>query len=566
MPRWQKWITAEYLQGITRCLRIGDIWFLPRLVLDFKSFTDINRLPNFLMLWAEKIEGLNFLIRRINNFNEFFDAFKKNLLPPEAGYDERDVEGEANNLFLRFLFALKEIYWEYFSSHNGNFSRVLRGFDEPPWMTELPTAVQGNLRYDAAIQRFDDPHIMPEVPFTGIGYLLREDGLFKKVADALYLWRLFEIAQLSNLTDPTRDYPQRFIHSRLAHSMTVYVIMALILFNNRKAIPKGLFKNGCVAALIHDIATVAGGDGTKMVDPGYFCEEKNFAEYLNLFRHRWKKICEDLGLDESWITDIVNGCGLGGKILNISDKWGYGSYDTSVFLNRYCPNDWRLQPAGYTEVQDFIQQNPLAFSAWDSVKVMGDEVFFLSPESLGQALFARAMMIEKLYYEKDSRSFEAVLANIVLKYLFAKGKLDRQKLFLMNDNDLEEIVSQFTGIPFSFHYGHALGTIESEAFASIEEAYRRETEIIASGNAFVVLEDCRGRINPATDFLTLDHNKRIRPFSEACPEMTEKIHEKTTLKELIFLHRLTSVEIKPSVAKILEKFHLQELKRRDQNS
>jgi HD superfamily phosphohydrolase len=560
MPRRPEWITADYLQNMTRCLPIGDIWFLPRLIIDFKTFTDIHRLPSILKNWAEKIDGLGFLARRVEEFEKIFNAFSKNH-PMEIEFDERDIEQMANNLFMMSLIQLKEIYWKYFRECNGNFSKPLRRLDEPGWIADLPKPVQGDLRATGAIRRFD-PYIFPELPFTGVGYLIRDGEFSDQIAKALYLWRLQEIAQLSNLIDPTPSHPLRFTHTRLVHSFDVYALITLILFNNRFSLPRGFFKNGCSGGLLHDIATSSGGDGTKMVDPTLFCEEKNFSYYLDLYRRNWEKVCRKFGLDEKLIIEMINGLGILGEILDIADKLAYVGRDVSVYLSRYNPNNLGINPQRYYQVSDFSRSHPFFCSAWDSVRIAEGKVFFENPKALADALQARAFMQRDLYFNERSRSFESILGNIILKYMHSKGKLRREDLLQKNDRFLEGIVARFSGIESVFFSGYSLGELAAETYATMDSARRREWELFESGNILVAIEDTRGKIKPATDFLVRSPDDSIRPFSEAFPAEASKIHQTISLKRPIYLYYLKNTKFNPDFLAKLQAFRQKEMERR----
>ncbi|MFA5926020.1 MAG: hypothetical protein WC831_03715 [Parcubacteria group bacterium] len=562
MPHHPEWITADYLTKMTRCLPIGDVWLMPQQIIRYEKFTDIINLPYFLRYWAEKIEKLHFLIPAIDKFDSHFRAFKQNKLSLE--WDEEDIRVAARNLFRMFLERLGEIYWEYFRLNNDGFSdKRLKTLNEPAWMKKMPKAVRGDLRAKGAVNRFDQPWLVPNLPFTGISYLLNDNGLFAAIDKVLYLRRLMGILQLSNLMDPSRTYSQGFIHTRFVHSMDTYVIMLLILYNNRHILPKKLFKSLAVAALIHDLATPAGGDGTKIIDPDYFCEERNLPEYIKLYSAGWKKVCESLNLIEEIIFQSVRGLGLCGKILDVADKLAYSSRDTSIFLNRFDTGMKLIYSEDYREIQWRSGIQPPLYSAWDSVKIVGQEVVFLNPKKLGDAMHGRALMCKNFYFNAYARSFEAILAKCVLSYLYAKKLINRSLLYQITDRDLEGIVSKFTGVPFAFHASHALGRITTETFASLEAAKKREAEIIKDGNFFVTIEDTRGRIKPATHFLVRTPEGKICPYSEACPEEAGHIQSIVTLEKALFLHYLENTEIQPEAAEKLRIFQKEELGRRE---
>lgn len=527
MPRWPRWITAEHLAKMPECLRFGDILYLSKMI----SSSEEMRLVK------------NTLLRQPNILNQL-PAFVRESAKRTSPYS--------------LLTALR---FEY--EHACEINYADGTIIEPEWSRNLPDFMKADLRANLAICDLpqDIEFIVPNIPHAGLGYIILEDGLVSNVGLAIGLWRLQGITQLANLTDPVVNeleigsWSRRFEHTRLVHSLDAYVIMSLILLNNRDILNESLRLNGSVTGLLHDLATPAGGDGTKPLDPIAFSEEKNIGRFLT--GEKWLAICERYGLDTKMIISAIQGEGILGKILDAADRIAYVARDVRVYLGRYTPKSSLPWPISYETIRLFAESKPHFCTVWDCVRIMDGKVVFTDPVRLADFLLGRIYMCKNLYYNSHARSFETILANTVLRYMYRQGIVKWEDFYRFEDYYLDRIIEDFIGRRYAMHNAFAIGEPFSETFSSFGEASERKAQLFEEGIIFSVLEDARNKIKTATEYLVL-LNGKIMPFFEAFPEEAAKIQQVAVIEKPFYLFYLKNMDIKPEAEKVLREFYIKE--------
>ncbi|MDP2736047.1 MAG: hypothetical protein Q8P12_07655, partial [bacterium] len=161
-----------------------------------------------------------------------------------------------------------------------------------------------------------------------------EGTVFWELVRAEPFLRLGKISQLGYLVparpehwDPNINIAYMtptFEHTRWLHSLIVAILMEVTLarsgFSQKERNPVVLMA-GC-----HDIATVAGGDPVKLMDPGELDEEKNFSWVLERFglAEHWKEL---FGFDLEVAQRQVKNEGTFGLLLDALDKISYTALD-----------------------------------------------------------------------------------------------------------------------------------------------------------------------------------------------------------------------------------------------
>jgi len=267
-----------------------------------------------------------------------------------------------------------------------------------------------------------------------------EKGLFYEFGHSPPLLRLGGISQLGYLVPPRpKEWNKEasisylrptFHHTRWIHSLLVAILTEVILarngFSQKERMPLVLTA-GC-----HDIATPAGGDSIKRVDPKNLDEEENFGwvlEHYDLIKRWSKRFGFDLGTAESW----VRGEGVFGQLLDVIDKISYTALDCyHVGFERPC------------QIRDFCLKHPLAMVIWQDIRFTPDrtEFFFAQPECLFRFLLLRAYEFQEFLFNPYSRALDLFLKRLT-QPLYQTGIITKKQLLTQNDNWLEQVLSQY---------------------------------------------------------------------------------------------------------------------------
>jgi len=264
-----------------------------------------------------------------------------------------------------------------------------------------------------------------------------EDPYFKELLERPF-FRLGGISQLGYLVPPRPEdwkldvamiYPAPyFVHTRWAHSRLVAFLMEAILakhgYTEQERLPVVL------ASAYHDVATPAGGDSVKRVDPEGLDEEDNF-EWVLDHHGLTQKWSNEYGFDMAKAKEWVKGIGLFGRLLDIIDRMAYTALDCYyVGSSRPC----KLRSLGL--------ENPLAMDVWQDLKFNNDRsnFAFTDPSRLFQFLLFRACEHKELLMNPYSRALDFLLQQLV-QPLYKSGTITREQL-LLGDDDWLRIVLQ----------------------------------------------------------------------------------------------------------------------------
>ncbi|MDD5750321.1 MAG: hypothetical protein PHU56_01560 [Candidatus Pacebacteria bacterium] len=344
-----------------------------------------------------------------------------------------------------------------FGQHPG-FQKAFQEWQQQVKRGEIPEAVSldsilslGRVhlvprdRYVEIIDSFGDKIATgsPDIailPFSSYDLLadVYEDTFFKELLGQPF-FRLGGISQLGYLVPPKPDnwksdtamiYPAPyFSHTRWAHSRLVAFLMEAILakhdYTEQERLPVVL------ASAYHDIATPAGGDSVKRVDPAGLDEEENFEWALRHYglAQRWS---DEYGFDMEKAKGWVNGRELFGRVLDVVDRMAYTALDCYyVGSSRPC------------DVRSVGLKNPLTMDVWQDLKFNDgrSDFAFTDPDRLFHFLLFRAYEHKDLLTNPYSRAMDSLLQQLV-KPLYDKGTITREQLLLGDDNWLNSVLQE----------------------------------------------------------------------------------------------------------------------------
>jgi len=527
MSRWPERITAKCLAEMTNYLRLGDM-VISSFPPDFSNLREMREL--------------------------YEELFHLGILPKQLPKEDLQYLPQVEDRHVKYI--LKKIALTYLKQKRDKKR-------DPFWFGKAPKTLRRVCSLEDIfwnIEPNSDPAVLKPLKFAGIyRSFFQENGLFYK-ADGrfrVFLHLLFR-AQLANLMDPIKyagtqkSDPLPYTHNRYEHTCFVYLLLLLIMYNLRKHLTRYQRKHGRVAAVAHDRQIPAGGDGTKAIDPAAFDEEMNVEELFQGWE--WEILKRELGLSKKLIIDAVRGKGVLGILLDIADKIAYVCRDTEEFLSRYIPGSLGRGAKGFAAIKNITDLYPDIGTLWDSVAIVDGQVIFEDAERLYRFLKLRALLFKYLYNNPGARSADIIVSNLVIRFLLASGKVSREKLNDMTDTDYHRLIEDFIGIRYATGSPRNIGQFGYRTFTTVEEALRKESELLSDEKTITSIEVLPIKNNPATDFLTKDESGIIKPFCKAYPEKAREIHRIFNRRKKVFLFSIEKVKIKPEALKILRNF------------
>lgn len=378
----------------------------------------------------------------------------------------------------------------------------------------------------------DDGVFKAHLPFSGLNYWIEENGPIGRGLKAFgHLQRLDDINSLSliSVVGPTPEsfYFKAYHHKRSSHSKGVAVVAVAILGNNQ--FDKKQILTGAVAALLHDNATPALGDATKIIDPTNLHEEDSWQESLDEGGLEFIKD-DDLSIQE--IDDIIHNRGVQGEVQDIADRIYYVMQDVSNTTNGKI--DYTDPSYAIFKINHILTMNPQIGDIYKDVVVNEKEklVYFSNPDRLGDFLVLRALMFRHLYMEPTSQGRDLFVANL-MRPLYAVGDLTPQKLRKMTDTELLKFLGEHYELPGGRN-GDWVHDLLTEwipryiACETMEEAEKTAREV--SRTSLVLgIKECGG-FDTGLSYLTLDEHNKIVPFENVqldSADQVRKIHAET---------------------------------------
>lgn len=367
------------------------------------------------------------------------------------------------------------------------------------------------------------------LPFSDLSEWLPSCGIYDEAVKSLPLTRLGEIKTLSFLTfvgpAPESQYFTEFHHNRLDHSLLVAKVTEYIL--ERNGFPRQTVNLGILAGLLHDVATPAHGDTTKLLDPSNLSEE-NF----------WQEAVGEKGLDfllqhnvrPPIIDKVIKGQGCLGKVLDVADRITYVMQDLSA-LGVESPQT-RLD-VYLREFNSLFLADPKIGNIYQEVVVdgSGNEVVFIDPRRLGIFLQLRAILHKRLYLNPVSQGRDLFVANL-LRPLYSvddSSLLTPRKLRQMTDDELMRRLYEYyhpnLPDPGSFSFSLLNFVPSYQKFTSRDEADQCAQRLSQNKGLVIIGTKESPGFDPATSYKVRTQEGKFIPFRELDPGTAAKIEE-----------------------------------------
>lgn len=323
--------------------------------------------------------------------------------------------------------------------------------------------VQSSFLQEPAFEDLDGQHLF--LPYSRTRRWIAEDDPMLAVQRAFPLGRLDGIKQLSFLSysgpDPAFvSVLEQYPHTRRLHSLQVGLVSREIVRRNGGSQEQQNL--ALVAGHIHDIATPAHGDATKLVDPENLDEEDHWQEIIG---NREQAFLRQQGIGTQQLDDIIHNKGVLGRVLDIADRIAYTMQDTfEIAGDIKGPNAFEVHP--YTAViRAILQKNPLVGDIYKDVGIdwQKGQVVFANLPRLEVFLYLRAHLFQQHYMFPRNLGRDMVVAHLIKPFYSpdkedaGKDTLTPQKLREMDDYKLRVFLSTKYGYDIdSLFYTHLL--------------------------------------------------------------------------------------------------------------
>lgn len=330
------------------------------------------------------------------------------------------------------------------------------------------------------------------------------------------------LSQVEHLLDQagteTKVHFIGFDQDRFLHSLVVSRFMEAVL--RRLNFPEDQIKLGVAAAMLHDIATPAFGDSTKLVDQPNLHEEDWWHDMVD--EEGWKYL-EGIGATKEQIDDIIHNRGVLGRLLDISDRisytlidayhaWGFGTKD-------------KINAPFYDEAKNLIAEDENLGDIWQEIEFdeKSQDFYFTNPRRLGRILLLRALMHRVLYIHPWSQSRDLRAARMIKPFYSPDNsqtdKLTPRKLRRMADRDLLFfLIKQYGGEEKDVFHFIDWYPEYYEIFDTREEADSRAQEVLEDPIYTLFAVKSGPGFDPATDYRVivgedgLFTSKRLVPY------------------------------------------------------
>ncbi len=372
------------------------------------------------------------------------------------------------------------------------------------------------------------------IPYSGgIAWFESVNGLAHQLGWVLGLIRLREIRQLALLSPAVRQdegHSQSsfgFDHNRLLHTYDVYAIGMIIAHN--LGVKGRDFMALRLGLLVHDMFTSACGDLMKFVDRKRYDEDEMLSRLLE--DERWTHLCSEVGIDPREPIRIdQEKDGILCSIRDLADTVAYVSRDLHM-LYGYHAKDYSF----YEEESDrlleqelvFIADNPNAFCVWESVRRgKNDTIVIDNHEALHKFLLARALLFKLLYYHRQTRHVEYMLAVRLIKIMMDRGHISPEDFFGERgiDNIIWDKVEEETGFRDGLFHHSANG--ETHFFRTLEEA-QCHVRLSTMGNARLcgLIYAWPSATKSKTGNWNVSVGGKEMPWSEAYPDKARRVED-----------------------------------------
>ena len=405
-----------------------------------------------------------------------------------------------------------------------------------PYSQTLNWVVPGKIYSTKDQAYFSREFFHPEFPQEDVAAVDDEGNLMPgNITEKIYwatsqcvpLNRLKGVRQLSLLKAPyitpdivSQNTTNGFPHTRYDHSLLAARIAELILKNNNY--PETKVNQGIVTALVHDLATPAFGDPTKTLDSEALDEERNLKKFLEYFDI---SSLSSYGFDIDEAARAVSGEGTLGQVLDIADKISYTAMDAFYFADissEVLETPEIDQEHSHASINSTLNRDRDWADVFQTIRITEDGlVYFEDPEKLGTFLELRAKMHKNVYLNPEYRRWEIVY-KVTAGNLYSRtprpGKpLNANNLIFFTDHEVMNIVNRYQrNISATEHPRPYWRTPLSYKITASENISEDEADLEEEGNLVIASEEI-GEFNAGSDFLTVDEEGKIKPYSEVRP-------------------------------------------------
>ncbi|OGH93777.1 MAG: hypothetical protein A2538_02755 [Candidatus Magasanikbacteria bacterium RIFOXYD2_FULL_41_14] len=380
------------------------------------------------------------------------------------------------------------------------------------------------------------------VPIIAMERDEHQQSAYSQVHDAAKLGRLHDLPQLYVLTMPG-VHPNEFVdaniemytsHSRFFHSNVVAALAEIVIVNNNLTAKDA--SEISIAGLLHDSATVAGGDTTKMVDKKLFDEEKLVKRILE--GEEMATVLQENGTSPERIQAIIDGDGQLGQILDFCDQFGYAVTDAYKAFGSYDE-----LPAGKgVQIKELLEHDPHLMDLIFSMKIdsASGQLYCEDQDRLTRYLRLRALLHHELYLDPNAQMVEIAVIVPILKKIWAEqsGKVTSEKTididFLLNNglDQLKSVIAQRLDVSggttmLNVHLAQQINEMDISfyEYQTPKQAEEYRDKIAKQGRVILGEADYTKGFNPRTNILVKTKNGELVPYAEANPEETAKIND-----------------------------------------
>lgn len=391
---------------------------------------------------------------------------------------------------------------------------------------------------------------------TGFDYAVLEDpnSLLRLTEKAFGNERLEHIGQWGLLEwsivegdyrDPISTH--RSPHRRRGHMRDAYALMVLI--TERMRLPRWVKIVLRIAALTHDVFTIAGGDTMKQCAPKELHEELIYQERLD--QTGWLELAKHFGLPETkarkLLVDTVQGRGPYRDLMKLVDWMAYVARDAVVYRNISAPQE---------ETARFMEDHPRACGFWESIHITNGQIHLTDIDQYITLARLRMRLYHEVYLSANMRYKEFLIAGVVGRALYEDGEITKDLLLRWTDHDLDKVLCEAMGVASNYELDRRVGRPHVELFQTGDEARRREQQLLAEGVKLVFVEDLSNyRIRPGLDFLFKTDDGSLTPFHELRLDIAEELTRASRLTDPVRLYYVRNTDLPPKLVVALDRYH-----------
>lgn len=391
-----------------------------------------------------------------------------------------------------------------------------------------------------------------QLPYAGFRYAIAtHEGICAHMLRLPGLRRLQYISQFGGTTLPIQPASSvrmpAFNHVRHTHVCDVAAVALRIASQNDLSMEQQ--QHLAVACLTHDVLTPAGGDTTKEMNQEAFDEDVHYPEFFQ--SSGWSELQRRYSLDEQTLAQTILNKGLLGELLDWSDKIGYMARDLDQYfamMEQHADRAY-FRNGFSSQINELLKRRRIPCRIWKDL-VLTDRGFACrDPEAFADFLRIRLLLYIELHCGNYTRFLRAFLT-AALRVLMERRGLTRADLLRIDDDELDALVCNLTGIGMREFVGPVMGEARVAEFQS-EEALRNYVRFLHREGHTMRLITPRGRwLKPRTDMLVTEDG-RVMTFADARPGLAAELDALAKEQSPFLLHWLKAPQLKKEFLKEL---------------